>query len=161
MWIHLVVCAACLGAISYCVCSLFRSHQKGGRPNKQKKKCGCPREHLRVIYPQMPQGTTGTYKIQTQQQHVHLLSISLRRSASQRGCNMSNSSPCCSCRCPDMEDMAKSVANKYGRALMLYSKCMSNSTAQTHLQMKHLSFSISLGYIRRCTCVDVQYTVPV
>ena len=26
-------------------------------------------------------------------------------------------------QCPDMEDMAQSVANKYGRALMLHSKC--------------------------------------
>ena len=26
-------------------------------------------------------------------------------------------------RCPDMDDMAQAVANKYGRALMLYSKC--------------------------------------
>ena len=26
-------------------------------------------------------------------------------------------------RCPDMEDMARLVDNKYGRALMLYSKC--------------------------------------
>ena len=26
-------------------------------------------------------------------------------------------------RCPDMEDMVQLVANKYGRALMLYSKC--------------------------------------
>ena len=26
-------------------------------------------------------------------------------------------------RCPDMDDMTQSVANKYGRALMLYSKC--------------------------------------
>ena len=26
-------------------------------------------------------------------------------------------------RCPDMDDIVESVANKYGRALLLYSKC--------------------------------------
>ena len=36
-------------------------------------------------------------------------------------------------RCPEMEDAAQAVANKYGRALLLYSKCHNVFNGQGYL----------------------------
>ena len=47
-------------------------------------------------------------------------------------------------RCPYMDDMAQAVANKYGRALMLYSKCHGQFNSSNTSPLKCLFLSVSL-----------------
>lgn len=42
-------------------------------------------------------------------------------------------------RCPQMEDAAQTVANKYGRALLLYSKCHNVFNGQGHLSQSNIT----------------------
>ena len=54
-------------------------------------------------------------------------------------------------RCPDMDDMAQAVANKYGRALMLYSKCHGQFNSSNTLFAEAL---VSLRKFRH-TCIHI------
>ena len=41
-------------------------------------------------------------------------------------------------RCPDMEDQAQGVANKYGKALLLFSKCHNAYDSSRHSDLSTL-----------------------
>ena len=62
-------------------------------------------------------------------------------------------------RCPDMDDMAQAVANKYGRALMLYSKCHGQFNSSNTFSAEAL---VSLRKFRHtCIHVNIFNTAPV
>ena len=42
-------------------------------------------------------------------------------------------------KCPDMEDKAQSVANKYGRALVLFSRCHNSFNSSRHFDDSDLA----------------------
>ena len=42
-------------------------------------------------------------------------------------------------KCPDMEDEAQAVANKYGKALLLFSKCHNSFNSSKYFENSDLS----------------------